>query len=122
MPALAVMAATEGDLPASQVLARELGVPWLPAAGSPLDHAGEYAALLVVCGARLALQPLAPTPARGRKGRASLPGPVAVDFGSPAMRHRRQAGQNELLGCEYSPIGEGQRIGSYPRLSSPEEA
>ena len=104
-PALAVMAATGRDLPASQALARELGLPWLPAAGSPLDHAGEYAALLLVTGTRLALQPLPPTPAGGRKGRASLPGPVAVDFGNPVMRHRRVAGQNELLGRAVGVTG-----------------
>ncbi|MEH6588839.1 MAG: class I SAM-dependent methyltransferase [Halioglobus sp.] len=28
----------------------------------------------------------------------SAPGPVAVEFGSAAMRHRRRGGQNELLG------------------------
>ncbi len=97
-PALAVMAVTERDLPASKALARELGLSWLPAARSPLDYADEYAALLLVNGAELALQQLPPAPARGHKGRASPPGPVTVDFGSQAMRYRRMAGHNELLG------------------------
>ena len=35
----------------------------------------------------------------GRRPTAGvLPGPVAVDFGSEAMRHRRRSGHNELLG------------------------
>lgn len=92
------MAVTERDLTRSKALARELGLSWLPAACSPFDYAGEYAALLLLNGAELALQQLPPAPPRGRKGRTSLPGPVTVDFGSRAMRYRRMAGQNELLG------------------------
>ena len=33
-----------------------------------------------------------------RRGGAAGPGPVFVDFDSPAMRHRRRGGQNELVG------------------------
>lgn len=47
-----------------------------------------YAALLVVEGTRLSLQQTG----------SGAPGPITVDFGSPAMRHRRRGGANELLG------------------------
>ena len=36
------------------------------------------------------------------------PGPVSVEFGSPAMRHRRRSGQNEMLG---RAVGVGKKNG-----------
>ena len=44
-------------------------------------------------------------------GRA-LPGPVTVEFGSDAMRHRRRSGHNELLGRAVGIIAGGR----HPRV------
>jgi len=82
-----VVAGTATDRDAAAALAAELALPLLPPATDPA--ATDVAAmLLVVAGTRLALQ---------RPG-ARAPGPVAVDFGSGGMRHRRRGGGNELLG------------------------
>lgn len=69
------------------ILAHKLGLPLLCAGTSPLD-CDSFTVVLVVNGARRALQ---------RTGK-NAPGAVAVDFGAPAMRHRRRSGGNELLG------------------------
>lgn len=71
---------------AEQYSAR-LGLPLLTAATAP-ETCEPYPALLIVTANGLALQ---------QTGRRA-PGPVSVDFGSSAMRHRRRAGHNELLG------------------------
>jgi 16S rRNA (guanine1516-N2)-methyltransferase len=97
-PTLAVVAATHADTARSSALARQLELPLLPAARSPLAFAGDYKAVLLVAGDRLALQSLQPASGTGRRGTGALPGPVAVDFGGAAMRHRRRSGQNEMLG------------------------
>lgn len=97
--ALAVVARHAKDITRAEALARQLGLPLLPVNHFPLQGAGDYAAVLLVDGDRLALQALPPATGAGRRGgRAALPGPVTADFGSSAMRHRRRSGQNELLG------------------------
>ncbi len=55
-----------------------------------------FDALLCVTGRRVSLQQTGPR----------APGPVEVDFGAAAMRHRRRGGQNELLG---RAVGIGRR-------------
>jgi 16S rRNA (guanine1516-N2)-methyltransferase len=67
-------------------LAAALGLPLLGPGEVADEHC--FTALLLVSPDALALR--AP-------GRAA-PNPVAVDFGTAAMRHRRRGGQNELLG------------------------
>ena len=80
---------TAGD--DDQRLARELGdtlaLPVLEPGTSPV-HYTQYEALMLVNAGMLSLQ---------QTGNQA-PGPVAVNFGSSAMRHRRGAGHNELLG------------------------
>lgn len=68
-------------------VAQRLGLPLLPTE-TDLQSCDKVAAVLLVSGLQLCLQ-------RAGKG---APGPVAVEFGSAAMRHRRRAGNNELLG------------------------
>lgn len=68
-------------------LSSRLGLPLLPVATDPRTVAAcELLLLVTPDGLRLQLT----------GGRA--PGPVAVDFGNAAMRHRRRPGGNELLG------------------------
>lgn len=106
-PSIAIQAATGKDAAQAELLSRELGLPLLP----PGTDAGGWVghdAVLLVGEAGISLQQTRPVGAAGRKsrrltppGRAPgqlMPGPVTVDFGSAAMRHRRRAGQNELLG------------------------
>jgi 16S rRNA (guanine1516-N2)-methyltransferase len=76
-----------GDEARAAELARDLDLPLLPAAMNPRDCAQVRVALVVEAGT-LRLQQTGPR----------APGPVRVDFGSAAMRHRRRGGHNELLG------------------------
>lgn len=96
---LAVLARRDSDITRAEALARQLGLARMPESGSAPQVASDYRALLLVDGDSLALQALPPATAAGRRrGRAVLPGLVTADFGSAVMRHRRRAGQNELLG------------------------
>ena len=86
-PVLALLAAAPEDEAVATELALRLGLPLLPVGSDPVS-CDEVQAVLVVAAGPLSLQ---------RTGRG-VPGPVAVDFGSAAMRHRRSPGHNELLG------------------------
>jgi 16S rRNA (guanine1516-N2)-methyltransferase len=94
---LAVVAVEAVDEPRAAALAGELGLPLLPTASDPV-RCGEIPVLLVVEGNALRLQ---------QTGR-NAPGPVAVEFGGAAMRHRRRGGHNELLG---RAVGVGRKPG-----------
>lgn len=83
---LAVCPVSLSDQVAAASLASRLALP-LVASDYTLENE-EYAALLVVEDEQLRLQ---------KTGRAA-PGPVQVEFGNAAMRHRRRGGANELLG------------------------
>jgi len=85
--AIAVFAATPDDEAVASALAAELHLPLCPPATPPRD-CNDYRALLISSAGLLSLQ---------QTGRPA-PGPVTVDFGSAAMRHRRRGGHNELLG------------------------
>jgi 16S rRNA (guanine1516-N2)-methyltransferase len=84
---IAVAATDSGLADEARQLAEKLSLPLLAAAVSP-RLLSEPEAILFVSPQGLYIQ---------RTGRVA-PGPVAVHFGSSAMRHRRRAGQNELLG------------------------
>ena len=84
---LAVCAGVGQDPAQAALLASQLGLPLLAPGTSPV-HCDNYAALLMIGANGLCLQ---------QTGRPA-PGPVVVDFGSPALRHRRRSGHNELLG------------------------
>ena len=86
VPALAVMPVS-GAEHAAATLAQRLQLPLLEAATRPATCESARALLLVAPG-KLSLQ---------LTGRGA-PGPLTVDFGAPAMRHRRRGGHNELLG------------------------
>ena len=92
---LAVVAENQAEAARAEALASELSLPHLPP-GTDAARTQDYDILLLVTDTGLALQ------ATGRKA----PGPVAVDFGSGAMRHRRRGGQNELLGCHREALFE----------------
>ncbi len=104
---LALVATTAGDTPLASTLARQLGLPLAATATDPAT-CENFDVLLLVSGQVLALQQTpgpASAAAAGMQKRSSrrapargLPGPVTVDFGSDAMRHRRRSGHNELLG------------------------
>ena len=94
-PDLAVLAATAQDEAVAASLSARLGLPLL-LTGSDPGCCDEVAAMLVVSGRSLCLQ-------QAGKG---APGPVAVDFGSAAMRHRRSSGHNDLLG---KAVGAGKK-------------
>lgn len=81
------MTVDDGDYRAARELAHTLSLPVLESGVSPADCT-QYDALLLIDRDSLSLQ---------QTGSAA-PGPVVVDFGSSAMRHRRGAGHNELLG------------------------
>jgi 16S rRNA (guanine1516-N2)-methyltransferase len=70
-----------------QLLSARLGLPLLAPGTNPVTCC-DFDALLISAADGLYLQ---------RTGHKA-PGPVSVDFGSAAMRHRRGAGHNELLG------------------------
>ncbi|HDY82356.1 MAG TPA: hypothetical protein ENH48_05305, partial [Halieaceae bacterium] len=97
-PLLALLAATAADDEAATTLAHRLGLTLLPTGSDPTGYEHVHA-VLVVSGGSVFLQ---------RTGRAA-PGPVAAEFGSTAMRHRRRSGHNELLG---RAVG----VGKKPRL------
>ena len=84
---LAIVAATASDDAAAADMVRRLDLPLLPTGTDP-QYCDQVAAVLLVEGLQLCLQ-------QAGKG---APGPVAVEFGSAAMRHRRRSGSNELLG------------------------
>ena len=96
LPSLALVPVDRDDEAVALSLAQRLDLPLLDSGTDPL-HLTELAGVLVVSGLFVTLQ------ATGR----SAPGPVAVDFGSPAMRHRRRAGNNELLG---KAVGVGKKF------------
>ena len=85
--ALAVAPDAPLDESRSAQLAVRLKLPLL-AAAVDARHCCEYQAILIVEGQRLAVQVTG-------KG---APGPLEVDFGSGAMRHRRKGRANEMLG------------------------
>ena len=93
---LAVLPASVDDTTAAEALAGRLVLPLLPAGADP-RRCDRVPVVLEVAGARLSLR---------RTGRRA-PGPVTVDFGSAGMRHRRQAGHNELLG---RAVGVGKKL------------
>ena len=68
-------------------LASALDLPLLRSGISP-RHCQDLDILLLLLESGPALQLTGP----------AAPGPVTVDFASPALRHRRRGGQNELLG------------------------
>jgi len=83
---IAVAAFAVEDKVTAEGLSQDLALPLLlPGTGA---ETADYFAVLLVEGERLLLQ---------QTGQAA-PGPVVVDFGSAAMRHRRRGGANELLG------------------------
>jgi 16S rRNA (guanine1516-N2)-methyltransferase len=85
-PRLALVASPATDPVDAEALARRLDLPLCRL----LDEASAaaYDLLLLMDGNHLSLQQSGP----------GAPGPVTVDFGAAAMRHRRRGGQNELLG------------------------
>ena len=86
-PRLAVCPGDDLSREAATALATQLQLPQLPMATEPRRCDGFDALLLIfVSGIELQIT--------GR----NAPGPVGVDFGAAAMRHRRVAGHNELLG------------------------
>lgn len=91
---LALLPATAADAARAAELAQQLGLPLLASGSDPLS-CHSHRALLVLEGRALRLQ---------RTGRGA-PGPVAVDFGSAGMRHRRHAGARELLGRAVGQAG-----------------
>lgn len=95
MPDLAVLALSPADERPAAQLAADLGLAQLPTGTDP-RCCKEPVALLTVAGEYLALQ---------LTGKGA-PGPVMVNFGAAAMRHRRRAGHNELLG---KAVGVGKR-------------
>lgn len=94
---MAVVATSAEDAATAEVLARRLCLPLLPTNSDPV-HCESADAVLMVSGSGLSLQ---------QTGRG-MPGPVSVDFGAPGMRHRRRAGNNELLG---RAVGVGKKPG-----------
>jgi len=84
---IAVLPATVEDEATSCALASQLQLPLCPIATRPRD-CDDFRALLICSADKLSLQ---------QTGRHA-PGPVVVEFGSAAMRHRRRGGHNELLG------------------------
>jgi len=94
---LAVVAHADGDRDTARELAARLGLPILPVGTDPRD-CNQVEALLLVRNGLLELR---------QTGRGA-PGPVTVDFDTPAMRHRRRGGHNELLG---RAVGVGRKAG-----------
>ena len=90
-----MLAASASDAATAADLAQRLALPLLPAG---IDtRSCDYTAVLIVRAPQLSLQ---------QSGR-DAPGPVAVEFGSAAMRHRRRSGSNELLG---KAVGVGKKF------------
>lgn len=86
-PRLALLALVPEQAGAAALMARRLGLPLLSPGSDPAS-CDDADALLLLGATGLSLQRTGP----------KAPGPVSVDFGSGAMRHRRNAGHNELLG------------------------
>ena len=84
---IAVQAASERDEGVAQALSSELQLQLCPTATHPRD-ALNFQALVICSSGEISLQ---------QTGRAA-PGPIAVEFGNAAMRHRRRGSHNELLG------------------------
>ncbi|MBE9537696.1 MAG: class I SAM-dependent methyltransferase [Proteobacteria bacterium] len=82
-----VLAVSAGDEVAAAALADDLRLPLCDTATRP-RNCEQFQALLICSAQKLALQQTG----------WPVPGPVSVDFGSAAMRHRRRGGHNELLG------------------------
>jgi 16S rRNA (guanine1516-N2)-methyltransferase len=78
-------------------IARRLDLPLLPDGGGGAGDR-DYDALVLVADNSVAI----------RRTGSGTHGPVSVDFGSAAMRHRRGAGHNELLG---RAVGVGRKPG-----------
>lgn len=87
MPALAVMPQSISDQEAAIALGEQLAMPVI-AIDTDLNRCCEFSAVLLLERGQLALQ---------LTGKGA-PGPVSIDFGGAAMRHRRRSGHNELLG------------------------
>jgi 16S rRNA (guanine1516-N2)-methyltransferase len=83
---LAVVATDATEPASAAALARRLGLPLRTESAAP--QSAPEGMVLVLDGRRLSLR---------QTGRRA-PGPVTVDFGASAMRHRRRSGHNELLG------------------------
>jgi 16S rRNA (guanine1516-N2)-methyltransferase len=94
---LAVLAIGAADERSAAELSQRMNLPLL-AVDTRLEDCAAWPAALVVQDGRLFLQ-------RTGKG---VPGPVAVEFGSAAMRHRRRSGHNEMLG---RAVGVGKKTG-----------
>jgi len=86
-PQLALLAAAAGDEPSAAGLARRLGLGQVATGENPATCT-HVPFLLVVRDQALYLQQTG----------VDAPGPVAVDFGSAALRYRRRSGAPELLG------------------------
>jgi 16S rRNA (guanine1516-N2)-methyltransferase len=95
---IGVAATDAGSEAEARTLAEKLDLPLLPTGISP-QTLEDPRAILFAAPAGLHLQ---------QTGRGA-PGPVTVQFASAAMRHRRRARQNELLG---RAVG----VGKKPRL------
>jgi 16S rRNA (guanine1516-N2)-methyltransferase len=93
--ALALLPSTVEDLATASELAQRLDLPLLPAGLDPAQ-CDTAATVLLVRGPSRYLQ---------RTGKGA-PGPVAVDFASAAMRHRRATAGPELLG---RAVGQGRK-------------
>ncbi len=82
-----VLALSPADELAATALAEALALPLCQIGTDPGDYVA--AQVLLICSEEeIALQ---------QTGR-SAPGPITVEFGNAAMRHRRRGGHNELLG------------------------
>lgn len=84
---LALLASSAAHTARAARLAQRLHLPMLETGTDPVN-CSEAGILLVVGGEHLSLQ----------KTGKGAPGPVAVNFGSGGMRHRRRGGSAELLG------------------------
>jgi 16S rRNA (guanine1516-N2)-methyltransferase len=84
---IAVRAVSINDEVLAEGVAGDLILPFVPIS-TDAKNCSEYSALLLVGLTDSSLQ---------QTGKGA-PGPVRVEFGSAAMRHRRQSGHNELLG------------------------
>lgn len=84
---LALLAVTARDEPSAARLAQRLQLPQV-ATGIAPGECVQVSFLLVVSGRAVYLQQTG----------VNAPGPVAVDFGSAALRYRRRSGTPELLG------------------------
>ena len=90
-----MLAATAADRACASELAQRLGLPLLASGIDPVQ-CNEAGAVLLVDGYHRSVL---------RTGKGA-PGAVAVDFGNPAMRHRRASGQREMLG---RAVGQGKK-------------